>query len=128
MTARRQTPKRILAVTDGSIRVGSITERAGVFYAYDATGALVGKFTTQTEAMRAIPPCRTRFEFAKAGSALLKRDHRDGVSGAKLDKQYRRNKRAESKRLGRHWRAKRKKLGSLGPASPVRPVEVKEEA
>jgi hypothetical protein len=45
------------------------------------------------------------------------------MTGAKIDKQYRRNKHAESKRLGRHWRAKGKKLGSLGPASPVRPVE-----
>jgi hypothetical protein len=77
---------------------------------------------SQVEAMRAIPPCRTRFDLAQAGAALLKRDHRDAVTAAKIDKHYRRNKRAESKRLGRHWRAKRKKLGSLGPASPVRTI------
>jgi hypothetical protein len=115
--------ERILSVADGHVTVGSITERDGIFIAYDATGALVGKFTTQRDGLRAIPPCRTRFDLAKAGSALLKRDRCDAMTGAKIDKQYRRNKHAESKRLGRHWRAKGKKLGSLGPASPVRPVE-----
>jgi AAA domain len=45
--------ERILSVADGHVTVGSITERDGIFIAYDATGALVGRFTTQTEAARA---------------------------------------------------------------------------
>jgi predicted ATP-dependent serine protease len=45
--------ERILSVADGHVTVGSITERDGIFIAYDASGALVGRFTTQTEAARA---------------------------------------------------------------------------
>jgi hypothetical protein len=71
---------------------------------------------------------RSPFNLTKQADAILKRARCDIVTGARKDKQYRRNKRAERKRLGRHWRAKTQKLGKLGPASPVRPVEVKEEA
>jgi hypothetical protein len=44
------------------------------------------------------------------------------VSGAKKDRHYRRNKRAESKRLARYRRAKRKQLGKFGAASAVRTI------
>jgi hypothetical protein len=42
------------------------------------------------------------------------------MTGAKKDHHYRRNKSAEKKRLRYHWRARTKKLGRLGAASPVR--------
>lgn len=120
----RQTTKRILSVAGGSLAVGSVVERDGSFIAYDVSGALVGKYESQAEAMRAIPPCRTKADYAKAADAILKRSRYDAITGAKIDKQYRRRVRAESKRLGRHWREKTRKLGKLGPASPVKPVEV----
>ena len=46
------------------------------------------------------------------------------MTGAHKDRDYRRNKRAESKRLGRHQRARTKKLGKMGPASDVRTISV----
>jgi hypothetical protein len=119
----RQTPKRILSVAGGSVAVGSI-KRHGSFIAYDASAALVGKYESQSEAMHAIPPCETKADYAKAADAILKRSRYDAMTGAKIDKRYRREKRAESKRLARHWREKTRKLGKLGPASPVKPVEV----
>jgi hypothetical protein len=65
---------------------------------------------------------RRRRELAKEASAILKRARCDTMTGAKQDRQYRRNKRAESKRFARHWRAGRKKLGKFGAASPVRNI------
>jgi len=44
----RQTPKRILSVAGGSVAVGSIIKRHGSFIAYDASGALVGKYESQS--------------------------------------------------------------------------------
>jgi hypothetical protein len=120
----RQAPKRIFSVTDGFVTVGSISERDGSFIAHDASGALVGEYESQTEAMRAIPPCKTKTDYAKAADAILKRSRYDAMTGAKIDKKYRRDKHAESRRLGRYWREKTRKLGKLGPASPVKPVEV----
>ena len=75
---------------------------------YDVTGALVGKFATQQDAMRAIPPCRTRLDLAKAANVLLKGARCDVMTGARKDRDYDRNKRAESKRLSRHRRARSK--------------------
>jgi hypothetical protein len=123
MTAR-QTPKRILSVTDASVTVGSIIERGGSFIAYDVCGVLVGKYESRTQAMLAMPPCRTKAAYSKAADAILKRSRCDAMTGAKIDKKYRRDKRAESKHLGRRWREKTRKLGKLGPASPVRHVEM----
>jgi hypothetical protein len=60
-------------------------------------------------------------DLAKAAEALLMKAGCD-KTGAVKDKRYRRNKRAESKRLRGHWRAERKKLGKLGAASPVRTI------
>jgi hypothetical protein len=120
----RQALKRILSIASGSVAVGSIVERHGSFNAYDVSGAMVGKYESETEALRAIPPCRTKADYARAADAILKRSRYDAMTGAKIDKKYRRDKRAESKRLGRHWREKTRKLGKLGPASPVKSVEV----
>jgi hypothetical protein len=61
-------------------------------------------------------------ELLLKGSAILRRARRDAVTGAKKDRPYHLNKRAQNKRLGRHWRAKHKALGKLGAASPVRIV------
>jgi hypothetical protein len=44
-----------LAVTDGSMFIGSIVTTDGSFFAFDATGVLVGEFATQRQAVRAIP-------------------------------------------------------------------------
>jgi hypothetical protein len=63
---------------------------------------------------------RSRRDLAKEARAILKRARCDIITGAKKDGRYRLNKRAQSKRLGRHWRAQRKALGKLGAASPVR--------
>jgi hypothetical protein len=68
------------------------------------------------------PAGRTRRELAKQGDAILKRARCNTMTGAVKDKHYRRNKRAENERLARHWRAKRKKYGKLGAASPVRTI------
>jgi hypothetical protein len=54
---------------------------------------------------------------------ILKRARCDAVTGAKKDRQFQKNKRAESRSLGRHWRARKKQLGKFGAASPVRHVE-----
>jgi hypothetical protein len=100
--------------------------REGSFFPFDAAGALVGKYATQTDAMHAIPPHRTRLNLAKQADVILKRARYDTMTGAKKDRHCRRNKRAERKRFARHWRAKRKKLGKFGPALPVRVIEPEE--
>ena len=67
---------------------------------------------------------QTKAELAKEASAILKRARCNTMTGANKDRDYRRNKRAESKRLGRHQRARTKKLGKMGPASSVRIISV----
>jgi hypothetical protein len=116
MTAPRISPTDpgALAVTDGHVTAGHILQDGSRWLAFDVAGKQIGQYRTQIEAMRAVPP------LAKQASAILKRARCDAVTGERKDHQYRRNKRAESKRLGRHWRAKQKKLGTFGPASPVR--------
>ena len=49
------------------------------------------------------------------------------MTGAKKDRAYRLNKRAENKRRGPRQRAKQKELGTFGPASPVRTITTGEE-
>jgi outer membrane protein assembly factor BamB len=44
-----------LTVIDGTVTVGSIVARDGSFFAFDADGILLGKYSTQGEAMRSIP-------------------------------------------------------------------------
>ena len=68
-----------------------------------------------------------RLALAKEADGLLKQARCNTMTGANKDRDYRRNRRAESKRLGRHQRARRKKLGKLGPASAVRIISAEEE-
>jgi len=44
-----------LAVTDGSVFVGSIVERDGSFFSFDANGTLIGEYATRSAAMRSPP-------------------------------------------------------------------------
>jgi hypothetical protein len=67
---------------------------------------------------------QTKTELSKAAKAILKQARCNTMTGAHKDRDYRRNKRAESKRLGRHQRARTKKLGKMGPASAVRTISV----
>jgi hypothetical protein len=66
---------------------------------------------------------RTHRDLAKQASAILKRARCDAMTGAKKDRNYRRNKRAENKRLRRRRRARDKQLGTFGAASPVRTID-----
>jgi hypothetical protein len=61
-------------------------------------------------------------DLARQADAILIRANCDITTGAKQDRKYRRNKRAERKRLTRHWRARTEKLGKFGAASPVRNI------
>jgi hypothetical protein len=63
-----------------------------------------------------------RRELAKQADAILKGARCDAMTGAKKDRAYRLNKRAENRRLSRQRRARTMKLGKLGAASPVRNV------
>ena len=47
-----------LAVTDGSVHVGTMVERHGKHFAFHANGKHVGTFTTRTQAVRSIPQVR----------------------------------------------------------------------
>jgi hypothetical protein len=48
-----------MSVYDGAARAGTIIERgAGRFDAFNANDQLIGTFTNQRDAMRAIPPVR----------------------------------------------------------------------
>ena len=44
-----------LAVYDGGLRVGTIVKHDGGFFAFDASGALIGEYDLLREAMIAIP-------------------------------------------------------------------------
>ena len=70
---------------------------------------------TQIEAVRGL-------DLAQQADAILTRANCDITTGAKQDRKYRRNKRAERKRLARLARARNKKLGKFGAASPVRNI------
>jgi hypothetical protein len=53
-------PRRAcLSVYDGTDLAGYIAERGGEFAAFDPNHKLIGAFTNQRDAMRAIPPVRT---------------------------------------------------------------------
>ena len=51
----RALPNYALTVYDGTNLAGTITERNGGFIAFDITGHRVGVFTSQRDAVRAIP-------------------------------------------------------------------------
>lgn len=61
----------------------------------------------------------SRLNLAKQADVILKRAGCD-ATGAKKDKSYQRQKRAKAKWLRRCQRAKAKKFGKLGAASPVK--------
>jgi hypothetical protein len=61
-----------------------------------------------------------RVDLERKADAILEGAGCDTVTGAKKDRRYRRNKIAKRRRLARLWRARRKKLGKFGAASPVR--------
>jgi hypothetical protein len=61
-----------------------------------------------------------RHDLQQQADAILKRARCDVITAEKQDRRYLRAKQAASKRLGRHRRAKAKKLGKLGAASTVR--------
>jgi hypothetical protein len=44
-----------LALYEGHVLIGTIVAKDGAFYAYDIHSTLIGVFTTQAEAVRAIP-------------------------------------------------------------------------
>jgi hypothetical protein len=69
----------------------------------------------------------SRLDLARQGDAILKRARCDSVTGAVRDRPYRRNKNAEQRRLARNSRARRKKLGTFGPASPGRRIEIEKD-
>lgn len=48
-------PQAELAVYDGQDRVGAIRRRNGLFIAVDSRGRQLGRFTTLSNAVRAIP-------------------------------------------------------------------------
>jgi hypothetical protein len=96
-------------------RRSRVVERNGRVYAFDRENQLIGTFATRIEATCAL-------NLVQQADAILKGARFDPMTGGKQDRQYRRNKRAESKRFGRHRRAERKKLGKFGAASPVRTI------
>ncbi len=67
-------------------------------------------------------PTSQQLALTKEADVILKHANFDITSGAKRDRRYFRNKRAERNRRARHWRAKSKKLGNFGAASPVRNI------
>jgi hypothetical protein len=71
---------------------------------------------------------RSSIALAKEADAILERANCDTTTGAKQDRPYRRNKRAESKRLARHRRTRSKRLGKFGAASPVRTIPPNRES
>jgi hypothetical protein len=58
-------------VTESSIAVGTIVERDRAYFAYRLAGGLIGKYSTQVEAMRAIPPDRMPLDLAEEADVLL---------------------------------------------------------
>ena len=74
--------------------------------------------------MTVAPPTKQKAcrDLTNQADALLKGAGYDMITGVEKDKNYRRNKRAKSKRVHRHWRARSKKLGKFGAASPVRTI------
>lgn len=56
----------------------------------------------------------TLVELVRNASSILRRARIDPVTGLKLDKRYRSNKRAERKIIARHNRKRTKKLGKFG--------------
>jgi len=67
-------------------------------------------------------PRGSRLDLTRKADAILRGARCDAVTAARKDKHYRRNKQAKAKRLARVRRAKQKKFGKLGAASPVRRI------
>ena len=44
-----------IAISDGTFHAGSVVPYDGGFYAFDATGVLIGKFNSQAAAISAVP-------------------------------------------------------------------------
>ncbi len=63
-----------------------------------------------------------RVALAEQADAILRDAQCDVITGASKDSQYCRDARAKAKRLSTHRRAKTKRLGKFGAASPVRHI------
>jgi hypothetical protein len=94
---------------------GRLMERHGRVHAFGPQDEPVGTFKTRIAAKSAL-------SLAQQADAILKRARCDPETGAKQDRKYRRNKRAERKRFARLARARSKKLGKFGAASSVRNI------
>ena len=44
-----------IAISDGTFHAGSVIPHDGGFYAFDATGVLIGKFNSQAAAISTVP-------------------------------------------------------------------------
>ncbi len=44
-----------IAISDGTFHAGSVVLNDGGFYAFDATGILIGRFNSQAAAISAVP-------------------------------------------------------------------------
>jgi hypothetical protein len=123
--AARQAPDRArpvgLAVHDGRQCIGVIRQQGDNHIAFTTTGECIGTYPSRRAAVRAIR--MTRLDLSKQASAFLGRAGFDPFTGAKRDKQYRRNKRAEDRIAGRRWRKRQKELGKFGAASPGRHID-----
>jgi len=53
--ASPRTSNKTLSVSDGATTAGYVVEHDGEFFSYDAEFVLLGEFTSQSEAVRAIP-------------------------------------------------------------------------
>lgn len=60
MTVRADTTKHTIAVNDGAEIVDTLVERAGRYQAFDRDGRLVGEFSDQLQAARALPRTKKR--------------------------------------------------------------------
>lgn len=113
----RMARRSCIDLAEGSkgTRLRGRIEHNGKVRAFNCQNQLIGSFNTRIEAVRAR-------DLAHQADAILIRANCDTTTGEKQDRQYRRNKRAESKRVARLLRARSKKLGKFGAASPVRSI------
>lgn len=76
MSIPKATAAGALAVSDGMTARGSIVERDGSFFAFNADGVLVGEFPALRQAMRAVPPAMKSSARAGAATASCKPQRR----------------------------------------------------
>ena len=123
--AARQAPDRArpvgLTVHDGRQCIGVIRQQGNKHIAFTTTGERIGSYDTRRAAVRAIR--MAHLGLSKQASGILSRAGFDSFTGAKKNKQYRRNKRAEERIAGRRWRERQKELGKFGAASPGRHID-----